>query len=210
MFNLPFLDFGFLDILPGAEDIFFRGTLFLAPPSGDNWRRGIGKYCSTPRLKGLFLLLTSAISVREGDEDEEVFSCFLRDLRPPGIDDLSYSFLGASLTALPLGELPEHPPLCKTSGDGHRSNSGLKLRRSSNEEFSELELLLRLDQRLSYLGKPENMDDCRYNISPRDGNILWLIYTAGCGFGFGTPNPMATWHYAEVFTLHRVRFRFQS
>ena len=25
-----------------------------------------------------------------------------------------------------------------------------------------------------------------------------------------TPNPMATLHYAEVFTLHGVRFRFQS
>ena len=25
-----------------------------------------------------------------------------------------------------------------------------------------------------------------------------------------TPNPMATLHYAEVFILHRVRFRFQS
>ena len=25
-----------------------------------------------------------------------------------------------------------------------------------------------------------------------------------------TPNPVATLHYAEVFTLHRVRFRFQS
>ena len=25
-----------------------------------------------------------------------------------------------------------------------------------------------------------------------------------------TPNPMAILHYAEVFTLHGVRFRFQS
>ena len=37
-------------------------------------------------------------------------------------------------------------------------------------------------------------------------SVLWLIYTAG----FGLQNPMATLYYAEIFTLHGVRFRFQS
>ena len=46
--------------------------------------------------------------------------------------------------------------------------------------------------------------------------LLWVIYTARFGLGFRlrfglqTQLAIATLHYAEVFTLHRFRFRFQS
>ena len=41
--------------------------------------------------------------------------------------------------------------------------------------------------------------------------FLWLIYIAGLTRSrIWTPTPMATLHYAEVFILHRARFRFQS
>ena len=41
--------------------------------------------------------------------------------------------------------------------------------------------------------------------------FLWLIYIAGLTRSrIWTPTPMATLHYAQVFILHRARFRFQS
>ncbi len=84
----------------------------------------------------------------------DVLSFLTSDFSPAGIDDLWYSCLGKRLKALPLRDTS--PPLLprKSSGEGQRSNSGLRLSRSSKAEFRDEELPLRLDKRLSNRGKP--------------------------------------------------------